>query len=232
LLLGATQVRAGTVVTNSAISTVSYAQTNVPVTFGQIFKQGDVPAGATVVATLNGQPISLQVDAKATHADGSLRHAVLTTTIPSLAGAAKLPLTLSAGAAKAAVSPISLSQLLATSYDTNVSLNIGGQKYTANARALLQAAKTANTCKPWGTQCNQWLSGPQTSEWIVNGPVTASNGAVNPNLRIYFAVRVYADGAQGAVRQVRTDVIVENTSAFAPQAQPQYVATLTSGNEI
>ena len=232
LMLGAAQARAGTVVTNSAISTVTYAQTNVPVTFGQVFKQGDVPAGATVVATLNGQPITLQVDAKATHADGSLRHAVLTTTVPSLAGAAKLPLTLSTAAAKGTVGPISLSQLLATSYNANVSLNIGGQKYTANARALLQAAKTANACKPWGTQCNQWLSGPQTSEWIVNGPVKASNGAVNPSLRVYFAVRVYANGAQGTVRQVRTDVIVENTSAFTPQAQPQYVATLTSGNEV
>ena len=232
LLLGATQAHAATVVTNSTISTVTYAQTNVPVTFGQVFKQGDVPAGSTVVATLNGQPISLQVDAKATHADGSLRHAVVTTTVPSLAGAAKLPLTLSAGKPAGAAGPISLSQLLATSYDANVSLNIGGQKYTASARTLLQAAKTTNTCKPWGTQCNQWLSGAQTSEWIVNGPVTSTSGVVNPNLRIYFAVRVYASGAQGSVRQVRTDVIVENTSAFTPQAQPQYVATITSGNEV
>ncbi|HJR31821.1 MAG TPA: hypothetical protein VJ889_24160, partial [Pseudomonas sp.] len=29
---------------------------------------------------------------------------------------------------------------------------------------------------------------------------------------------------------VRTDIIVENTDAFAPQAQPQYTATLTSGS--
>ncbi|MDW2983313.1 hypothetical protein [Rhodanobacter sp. KK11] len=233
LLLGAGTARAGTVVTNHVISTATQAQTHVPVTFGQIFKAGDIPRGETVTATLNGQPVALQVDGKATHPDGSLRHAVLTAMVPSLSGNANLPLTLSTGPAPTATGldqPVSLSQVLATSYDTNVSLNIGGRKYTANARALLQAANNANACKPWGTQCNQWLSGPQASEWIVNGPVTAADGTTNPNLRIYFAVRAYADGSRGTVRQVQTDVIVENTSAYTPQAQPQYTATLTSGS--
>jgi PKD repeat protein len=235
LLLGAATARAGTVVTDHVVSTVAQAQTNVPVTFGQVFKAGDIPRGETVTATLNGQPVALQVDSKATHPDGSLRHAVLTATVPSLPGNATLPLALSTGAAPATTGldqPVSLSQLLATSYDADVALNIGGRKYTANARALLQAANSTNACKPWGTQCNQWLSGPQTSEWIVNGPVTAADGTTNPNLRIYFAVRAYADGSHGTVRQVQTDVIVENTSAYTPQAQPQYTATLTSGNEV
>ncbi|MEO7104732.1 MAG: hypothetical protein ABIZ09_00015, partial [Rhodoferax sp.] len=40
----------------------------------------------------------------------------------------------------------------------------------------------------------------------------------------------YASTSPGAVGDVRTDIIVENTSAFAPQAQPQYTATLTSGS--
>jgi PKD repeat protein len=234
-MLVAVTARAGTVVTDHVISTAAQAQTNVPITFGQIFKAGDIPKGETVTATLNGQPVALQVDSKATHPDGSLRHAVLTAMVPSLPGNANLPLALSTGPAPTTPGldqPIGLSQLLATSYDTNVSLNIGGRQYGANARALLQTANNTNACKPWGTQCNQWLSGPQTSEWIVNGPVTAADGTANPNLRIYFAVRVYADGSHGTVRQVQTDVIVENTSAYTPQAQPQYTATLTSGNEV
>ncbi|WP_343853220.1 hypothetical protein [Rhodanobacter soli] len=233
LLLGAGTARAGTVVTDHVISTGAQAQTNVPLTFGQIFKAGDIPRGETVTATLDGQPVALQVDSKATHPDGSLRHAVLTAMVPTLPRNANLPLALSAGPAPTTTGldqPISLSQLLATSYDADVSLNIGDRKYTANARALLQTANDANACKPWGTQCNQWLSGPQTSEWVVNGPVTAADGTTDPNLRIYFAVRVYADGSHGTVRQVQTDVIVENTAAYTPQAQPQYTATLTSGS--
>src|SRR6185312_12059750 len=74
-----------------------------------------------------------------------------------------------------------------------------------------------------------WLSGPLVSEWVVNGPVTAADGTTDPSLRIYFAIRAYVGATPGTVGYVRTDVIVENTSAFAPQAQPQYTATLTSG---
>jgi len=233
LLLGAAQVRAGAVVTDNVVSTVTQAQTNVPVTFGQIFKVGDVPRGATVTATLDGQPVTLQVDTKASNPDGSLRHAVLTAMVPALPGKAKLSLTLSTGPATTATgqdSPVSLSQLLATNYDAKVSLNIGGTNYMADARALLQAANAAHACKPWDSQCNLWLSGALASEWVVNGPVTAADGKTNPNLRIYFAVRAYVGGLSGSVRQVQTDIIVENTSAFTPQAQPQYTATLTSGN--
>jgi hypothetical protein len=235
LMLGVVQAHAGAVVTNNVVSTVAQAQTNVPVTFGQIFKDGDIPQGATITATLNGQPVALQVNSKATHPDGSLRHAVLTAMVPSLPGNANFPLTLSTGPAPTTTTTdqsVNLTQLLATSYDASVSLNIGGRNFSANARTLLQTANNTNACKPWGTQCDQWLAGSQTSEWVVNGPLTAADGTTNPNLRVYFAVRVYADGSHGTVREVRTDVIVENTSAFAPQAQPQYSATLTSGNEV
>jgi hypothetical protein len=65
---------------------------------------------------------------------------------------------------------------------------------------------------------------------VVNGPVTSSDGTVNPNLRVYFAVRAYAGNAPGTIGHVRTDIIVENSDAFAPQGQPQYTATLSSGS--
>jgi hypothetical protein len=232
LLLASLASRAETVVTDSVVSTVSQAQTNVPVTFGQVFKAGDIPKGATVTAAINGQAVNLQVDSKATNPDGSLRHAVLTTMVPSLPGKAKLSLELAAGPAATEAGqgkPVSLSQLLATDYNAKVALNIGGTNYTADARALLQAANKTSACKPWGIECNLWLSGPQTSEWVVNGPVTKADGTTDPNLKIYFAVRAYADNLHGTVREIQTDVIVENTSAYTPQAQPQYAATLTSG---
>jgi hypothetical protein len=125
LLLGAAQAVAGTVVTDSVFSRSTQGQHDVAVTFGQVFKEGDVPRGATLAATLNGQPVTLQVNPKATNPDGSLRHAVLTAMVPSLPAGAKLPLTLYTGAALAGPS-IGLSQLLATGYDAKVSLNIGG----------------------------------------------------------------------------------------------------------
>ncbi len=230
LLLGAMQAHAGTVVTDHVLSQTSQAQSNIPVTFGQVFKAGDVPHGAALTASLNGQSVPLQVDAKATNPDGSLRHAVLTAMVPSLPGSAKESLMLATGSSQGASGArIALSQLLKKNYAANVSFNIGGKTYTADAHALLQAANAAHACKPWGTQCNTWLSGPLVSEWVVNGLATAADGTTNPNLRVYFAVRAYAGTTPGMVGYVRTDIIVENTSAFSPQAQPQYTATLTSG---
>ena len=230
LLMGVIPAFAGTVVTDSVVNLSTAAQTNVPVTFGQVFKDGDVPSGATLTATFNGQPVTLQVDPKATNPDGSLRHAVLTAMVPSLAAAAKLPLTLAIGPNLPAGTPVTLSQLLATRYDAAASFNIGGKIYSISARGLLQAADIAAACRPWGIQCNTWLSGPLVGEWVVNGPVTAADGSTNPHLRVYFAVRAYAGATPGTVGMVRTDIIVENSNAYAPQGQPQYTATLTSGS--
>ena len=227
LWLGASPVRAA-VVTDYVISQSSSKQANVPVTFGQVFRDGDVPLGATLSATIDGHPITLQVDPKASNPDGSLRHAVLTAVLPSLEGRANLPFVLSSQTSTATgATPITLAQLLATGYDAEISLTSNGKHYTLSARKLLQTASAARSCQPWGKTCNVWLSGPLAAEWVVNGPVATADGA---NLRVYFAVRAYAGSEGGTVGPIRTDIIVENSDAFAPQAQPQYTATLASGS--
>src|SRR6185437_2577158 len=114
--LGTTHAHAQAAVTNYVVSQATQAQNRVPVTFGQVFKAGDVPRGATVAATLNGQPATLQVDAKATNPDGSLRHAVLTVIVPALPGRTDIPLVLTAEPPlPPGKSPITTSRLLATS---------------------------------------------------------------------------------------------------------------------
>jgi len=227
LWLGASPVRAA-VVTDYVISQSSSKQANVPVTFGQVFRDGDVPLGATLSATIDGHHITLQVDPKASNPDGSLRHAVLTAVLPSLEGRANLPFVLSSQTSTATgATPITLAQLLATGYDAEISLTSNGKHYTLSARKLLQTASAARSCQPWGKTCNVWLSGPLAAEWVVNGPVATADGA---NLRVYFAVRAYAGSEGGTVGPIRTDIIVENSDAFAPQAQPQYTATLASGS--
>lgn len=223
---------AATVVTDHVVNLSPSTQSAVPITFGQVFKAGDVPAGATLAATLGSQPVTLQVDAKATNPDGSLRHAVLSLEVPALKGHAKLPLALSSVSTPSASGPaVSLQQLVATKYDARVSLALkDGTTLTADARPLLEAAAKANACKAWDRQCNLWLSGPIASEWIVNGAAVASDGSTGPGLRVYFAVRAYAGAKPGTIGPVRTDIIVENSDAYAPQVQPQYTATLTSGS--
>jgi len=227
LTMGVAQ--AGTLlVTNNLINEGSQAQTNVPVIFGQIFKDGDVPAGEALSATFGGQPIQLQIDVKATNPDGSLRHAVLTALVPTISGNSTVPLALSTTSPSSPGSPVTLTQLLATSFDATVDINIGGTDYTASAKQLLQANQAA--CAPWNTACNVWLSGPLVSEWIVGGPVTSAGGVSNPNLQVYFNVRAYAGTTAGSIAYVRVNIVVENSWAYTPQAQPAYTATLTSGS--
>src|SRR6185312_236450 len=118
LMFAAAHARAEAVVTNQVVSQATQTQTSVPVTFGQVFKAGDVPRGATVTATLNGHAAPLQVNAKATNPDGSLRHAVLTVMVPTLGSQANMPLTLTAEPAPlGGAQGITPSQLLATYYD-------------------------------------------------------------------------------------------------------------------
>jgi hypothetical protein len=71
-------------VTVQAVSESNFAQHDVPVTFGQMLKSGDAPAGSHLRATMAGKPIPIQVDRKATNDDGSLRHAVITVEVPKL----------------------------------------------------------------------------------------------------------------------------------------------------
>ncbi|MBL8096269.1 MAG: hypothetical protein JNL73_18980 [Anaerolineales bacterium] len=192
----------------------SQTQTAVPITFGQVFAPGAVPAGQSLSALSEGSVLPLQVDAKANHADGSLRHALLTAVVPTLPGngARALALTLSAPSGGA---PISASALLATSFDSIVTLSIGGTTYRASARELLQADAS-----------QLWLSGPLVSEWHLVSPVKTAGGQAHPHLTARFAVRAY----QGLDR-VRVDVTIENNWAFAaaPQAFTYDVAITVGG---
>ena len=208
----------------SAITTVqlinssAISQTNAVATFGHAFKQGDVPAGSTVIARDGaGNPITLQVDKKATHANGSLRHAILTAKLANLGASATQPITLYAQANGAAQTPLSLTSLLATPFDSQISLNVGGTVYSASAKDLLQTT----TPKPW-------LSGPEVSEWIVGGPVKTAGGAPHAHLTAYFHVRAYAGSP---ITKVRVDTVVENNWTFKSGATAfTYIPTVTIGN--
>ncbi|HET6724741.1 MAG TPA: hypothetical protein VFH85_01895 [Gammaproteobacteria bacterium] len=216
------------VVTLQAVSeSPDQSQQDVPMTFGQIFKDGAVPAGTWLTATIDGQSIPVQVDRKATHADGTLRHAVVTVVVPTLSASATRLITLSAGGTRPADPPVSLDDLLASNFDAQVSLTVNGQLLTADARSLLEQARADGSCRPWGKECNVWLSGPQVSEWIVSAPLKSATGS-SPHLAARFYVRAYAGDP---IHRVRVNVVIENDWTWV--ADPQnvtYDATLTVGD--
>ncbi|MDI1446798.1 hypothetical protein [Polyangium sp. 6x1] len=175
---------------------------DVLVTFAQPFAVGDVPSGATVAARIEGVDVPLQVDAKAKHADGSLRHAVLTARIPTLPGNGSTTLELYPAEASQGGASVSASDLLATTFDAKVAVDLAGKQYEASARSLLEAKEGS-----------AWLSGPLVSEWSVVAPIASADGA-HPHLTARFDVRAYAGNPS-----VLVNVTVENDWAYEPSPQ-------------
>lgn len=170
------------------------AKTGAFATFGMIFKPGEIPAGKSVAVA---GAAAFQVDAKAAHADGSLRHAVISVALGSMAAGASKALTLSPAAAQSG-SALSAADVLQTDFDAVVTVTVGGTAYTASPRDGLAAAKT-------------WLAGPICTEWLVTAPLKSSAGAVHPHLHVRYGIRAY----QG-LKNIRADVTVENDWAFEP----------------
>lgn len=220
----------GSVVTMRAVNTGDSQLHDVPVTFGQVFVDGAVGEGDSLQAYVGGAQVPTQVDRKATYADHSLRHAVVTVLLPQLDSRATPVVTLKKGGS-ALDSAVTVGGLLSTSFSATVTLTINGQKYTTDARKLLQSAEAMGRCKPWSKICNVWLKGPLTSEWLVGGPI-AADGSIGSHIAVYFYIRAYASAPGGAVNKARVNVVVENDWAYG--ANPQnitYGATIHVGDK-
>ncbi|MGX4641600.1 RIFT barrel domain-containing protein [Massilia sp. SYSU DXS3249] len=176
-------------------------QSKVPVTFGQVFAPGDVARGTALAAKLaDGTLLPLQMDVKASHPDGSVRHAVLSTLLPRLAGK-DVGIALVKAPKKAEdAGPAKPGQ----DVDAQVSITVDGERYTASSDALFMAQNRAQ-------KAQVWLHGPVVTELQVASPLRNAKGAEHPHLAARFAVRWY-----GAAKKARVDVVVENNWAYEP----------------
>lgn len=184
-------------------STSSAAQTNVPVTFGQVFAPGDLAADASLAGRLDtGATLPLQLDVKAKHPDGSVRHAVISAVLPSLGAGEIHTMSLVRTAATATTAP-SAAALLNAGFKTSFDATIGSVRYTASADELIKNATPVT-----------WLKGSTVSEWQVSAPLKTSSGAAHPHLSARFAIRWY-----DAIKKARVDVTIENNWAYEPAPQ-------------
>lgn len=191
------------IVTIQLVSESTSDQQNVPVTFGQVFSKGEIPLDSSLSARLvDGTTIPLQVDRMATNVDGSLRHAIITTQIPLLTAGANESIILTNETTNTDTKVLELSDVLATSYNVKISLNIDGTVYSTSA------VESLNSGNP-----EKWLSGNLVSEWLIDGELKDANGNPHPHLAVYFHVRAYSD-TQGTISSIRTDVVIENNWAY------------------
>ena len=210
------QVQAGVVLTDVRLENTGGAQTNVPFTFGQVFPAGQLlPTEGLVAKLADGSMVRLQLDVKATHADGSVRHAIVSGILPTLAAGATQKLDLAKSSASEAGNATPQS-LLATGLNSTVSLTIDNVKYTASlADALASGTPT------------KWLSGSVATEWFANAPLKTASGAVHPVLTARFGVRWYSS----LNKQARVEVVVENTKTFTAGHQYTYDVNVDVGGK-
>jgi hypothetical protein len=174
------------------------------VTFGQVFAQGDVAAGQTVTGKLSsGAALPMQVNVKARHPDGSVRHAIISTTLTSLAAGQPQLVSMERATAEAEAAAITPAALLDAGFTASFVATIAGKRYSASADALLRAGAYKT-----------WLSGPIANEWLVSAPLKDDSGVAHPHLSARFAIRAFT-----GTTQARVDVTVENNWAF--QTAPQ-----------
>jgi hypothetical protein len=184
-------------------NTTATTQTNVPVTFGQVFAVGHVQPTDVLTGRLDdGTIVPLQLDVKAKHADGSVRHAVISAVLPTLAGSTVRTMGLVKGGT-APTGTTSIDALMRNGFSFSVHANLGGVDYYASADDLLKRGGATT-----------WLNGPVATEWQVSAPLQTASGAQHPHLQARFAIRYYP-----GTNQARVDVTVENDWAYEPAPQ-------------
>jgi hypothetical protein len=143
--------------------------TDLPFTFGQALRQGDVPLGSTLQgADLPG----LQVVVKNRWPDGSAKFAIVSARIELPAEKWRdVTLRLAGEAQRAA--PLATSELKSVSA-------------TVQFGSFGTAAWTASD---WGTPAQTWISGPEMSSWLYRKPI--GNDA---HLVAWIEVRAYRGG--------------------------------------
>lgn len=189
------------------IENIGANQTNVPFTFGQVFKLGAIKPGAGLEARLaNGEVVPLQVDYKATHADGSVRHAIISGILPTLFAKEERTLSLLETRAKSIVS-----KALSNSVTPEVEITIDGLKYSTKGSKFGEVI--------------EWISGPVVSEGIISAELLDSNGKPHTHLNVRAGVRVYSSG------NVRVEVIVENTKTWISATKLTYEVVIKLGGK-
>ncbi len=183
---------------NSSTSSVRFAYENAGkgilqagyTSFGQVFAPGELKPGQGLSATLGGQLLSVQMDVKTTHADGSVKMAILTMARPELAAGQSVQLALTPGAA-ASGPPLDLAAGL-NGHQFTVALQ--GPQGPATEIDVLAALKTALAN---GT-ASFWQSGPLATQARVEVQVEGSQ-------RLVFDVTLFADGGMNVDAQFNND---------------------------
>ena len=169
------------------------------ITFAHPFPPGRYFSGQAIVS-FEGPQSAAQVDVKARHTDGSIRHAIFTVQTPPVkAGEALDAAFIDTVGDSQSSSSLDTLEILTARYDAPVSISFATNAATApvqyNARRLVDGLAQ-------GFEQETWLDGPLVKEFHLKY-------AAAPNLELRTSVRVYRDG------DIRTSFAFANDKSFA-----------------
>lgn len=195
---------------------------NVPITYGQVFLQGDVPAGHSLQGKINDTPVLIQVDAKSTHNDNSLRHAVISLILPSIGPGESLVVKTPAFKGAVENAPAKLSELIGIGVSSTLTLDVqerldpGKPQEPGNTKEVQYKVELRDLLLE--DKVETWLAGPVVTEWMTSGPLKrVSDDQEHAHLSARFYLRYYP-----ATSSVRVDLTVENNWAFVEKPQNIY----------
>lgn len=179
-------------ITSIEFENLGGAQKGVPFTFGQVFAVGHLQPGTGLHGRLdNGDEVPLQLDEKARHADGSVRHAIVSGILPTLFASEKRKMALVPGLRPP-------EEGIKNFVTSRVAVTIEGVLYEAFNRDDFDRV---------------WMSGPVVTEFSWSAPLMNAKGEAHPHLHARFATRCYIG------ERTRIDVTVENDWAYEPGPQ-------------
>lgn len=186
----------------------------LPFALGFAFREGDVPAGSTVVA---GSGVALQATVKNVWPDGSAKTVVL-------AGTADLQpntwrtVTLSVAAPGSAGPSVSLQDLRATGVTASISFGSYGTVTWSGT--------------DWDAPHAVWISGPQMSSWVYRRPIGS-----DAHLVAWLEVRCYRGGRVELLPWIENGYLTvsapgerSGTATFSLNAAPRFSQSLSLRN--
>ncbi len=187
-------------------NTTTTAQTNVPFTFGQVFKKGELnPVHNIYGVTSDKNTIPLQVDVKAKHSDGSVRHALLSGILPRLDASNSIAFELKTSSTETDMNLVSISEVVNNNFNAEVTLTVDNENYSAKVLDYLSDTSI------------QWLKGSTVSEWVIFAPLKNNKGIAHPHLNVQYNVRAYRISATKTA--IRVNYTIENNWTY--EANPR-----------
>ena len=216
LLVAAVRANAASVTLEPAEGKAVSAPT--PLTFGVVFRPGEMPQGKPLKALLGSLELPVQLDAKRHYEDGTVKHGVVSLAVPKLDVATVLELRpADPGTNKPAADAAAAAQeLLARDFDATVTIRFPeGKPVTASARRVLEAG---------AAKAVLWLSGPVAFEWPLSSAPADAEGRADPDLTVQFQVRYYPDTGY-----TRVSAVIEKCSDVGGDNGLIYDVTFSKG---